>query len=204
MSDSVAGKLSERHAEALQEFVLLWGEMANSWGINRTMAQIHALLYVSEEPLDTDSVMQALQISRGNASTNLRHLMNWNLIRKVHLKGSRRDHYAAEKDVWKIASTVILERQKREIKPVRESLERWVREFGEKSTSADNGSTVYEREFRERIEAFADLLQLFEDFVEIAVPMLNEQSMRRVKQLAQFGSIMNESGEEAGIRKKKI
>ena len=121
-----SSNLSERHALALEEFVLLWGEMANSWGINRTMAQIHALLYVSEDPLDTDAVMTQLQISRGNANTNLRHLVNWNLIRKVHQKGSRRDYFVAEKDVWKIASTVIQERQKREIIPIRAKLERWV------------------------------------------------------------------------------
>src|SRR3712207_4865863 len=78
-------ELSRRHQEAQERFILFWGEMASSWWINRTMAQIHALLYASEAPLDTDEIMERLQISRGNANMNLRSLTNWDLVRKTHI-----------------------------------------------------------------------------------------------------------------------
>jgi len=90
---------SPLHKEALDQFVLLWGEMASAWGINKTMAQIHALLYVEANPLDTDAIMSQLDISRGNANMNLRNLLKWQLIHKVHFKGSRKDYYTAEKEV---------------------------------------------------------------------------------------------------------
>ena len=80
---------SEQYQAALERFIVFWGEMASNWGINRTMAQIHALLYVSEEALDTDRIMERLQISRGNANMNLRSLMSWSLVYKVPVEGSR-------------------------------------------------------------------------------------------------------------------
>lgn len=109
--------------EAKSRFIQSWGTLATQWGINRTMAQIHALLMVSAEPIDTDTVMEALQISRGNANMNLRELMDWGLIYK-HLKtGERKEFFYAEKDVWKIARQVARERRRREITPVIEVLE---------------------------------------------------------------------------------
>src|SRR5690554_3428848 len=108
---------SEVHQQAIEQFVLLWGEMASAWGINKTMAQIHALLYAEGEPLHTDSIMEQLSISRGNANMNLRNLLQWNLIHKVHFKGQRKDYYTAEKDVWNIVAILVHERQQREITP---------------------------------------------------------------------------------------
>src|SRR5699024_7026218 len=115
---------SPLHEEALEQFVLLWGEMASAWGINKTMAQIHALLYAEEEPLDTDTIMAHLDISRGNANMNLRNLLQWQLIHKIHFKGERKDFYTADKDVWSIVSTIGRERQQREIEPIRRNLEK--------------------------------------------------------------------------------
>lgn len=108
--------------EAKAKFIQTWGTLATQWGINRTMAQIHALLMISPEPLDTDAVMEQLQISRGNASMNLRDLMDWSLIYKYLKPGDRREYYIAEKDVWKIARQVAKERRRREITPVIEVL----------------------------------------------------------------------------------
>ena len=85
-----------------QDFVGQWGALGSQWGVNRTMAMIHSLLLVSPEPLTTDEVMQKLEISRGNANTNLRELASWGLVRSVVLKGKRKDYYEAEKDVWRI------------------------------------------------------------------------------------------------------
>jgi len=99
------------------EFVAQWGTLGSAWGVNRTMAQIHALLMVSPAPMSTDDIMAELQVSRGNAHTNLRELTGWGLIRSVFRKGERREFFEAEKDVWKIFCIVTRERKRREIRP---------------------------------------------------------------------------------------
>lgn len=103
--------------QSREEFVAQWGAMGSQWGINRTMAQVHALLMTAFEPMSTDEVMEELQISRGNAHTNLKDLVAWGLIRVVVKKGERREYFEAEKDVWKIFTIVTRERKKREIEP---------------------------------------------------------------------------------------
>ena len=100
-----------------EEFIAQWGTLGSAWGINRTMAQIHALLMVSPQPLSTDDIMADLQISRGNAHGNLRDLVGWGLIRSVIRKGERKEFFEAEKDVWKMFCTIIRERKRREIRP---------------------------------------------------------------------------------------
>jgi DNA-binding transcriptional regulator GbsR (MarR family) len=107
----------ERLKAARDEFVAQWGAMGSQWGINRTMAQIHALLMTAPEPVGTDDVMAELQISRGNAHTNLKELVAWGLVRIVVKKGERREYFEAEKDVWQIFTIVTRERKKREIEP---------------------------------------------------------------------------------------
>ena len=99
--------------QARDEFVAQWGAMGSQWGINRTMAQIHALLMTAPEPVGTDEVMADLQISRGNAHTNLKELVTWGLVRIVVKKGERREFFEAEKDVWQIFTIVTRERKKR-------------------------------------------------------------------------------------------
>ncbi len=105
------------------DFVAQWGALGSQWGINRTMAMIHALLLVSSNPLNTDEIMDALSISRGNANTNLRDLVSWGLLRSVVVKGERKDHYEAEKDVWKIFCIVARERKRRETEPASQVLQ---------------------------------------------------------------------------------
>ena len=107
----------EQLKRARDEFVAQWGAMGSQWGINRTMAQIHALLMVSPQPMSTDEVMEDLQVSRGNAHTNLKELVAWGLVRVVVKKGERREFFEAEKDVWVIFTIVTRERKKREIEP---------------------------------------------------------------------------------------
>jgi DNA-binding transcriptional regulator GbsR (MarR family) len=104
-------------AAARDEFVTQWGAIGNAWGINRTMAQIHALLIVSAQALTTDEVMEELKISRGNAHTNLRELVGWGLVRSVVRKGERKEYFEAEKDVWKMFCIIVRERKRREIRP---------------------------------------------------------------------------------------
>lgn len=105
-------------------FVRRWGEMGASWGISRTMAEIHALLYLSPEPQCTDDVMDQLAVSRGSASTNLRELVNWGLIRRIHRRGDRREYFEAEKDAWQMFETITRERRRREVQPIVETIQR--------------------------------------------------------------------------------
>lgn len=106
------------HLEAARdEFVTQWGAMGSSWGINRTMAQIHALLMITPRALTTDEVMEDLKISRGNAHMNLRELVGWGLVRSVIRKGERKEYFEAEKDVWKMFCIIVRERKRREIRP---------------------------------------------------------------------------------------
>jgi len=104
-------------AAARDEFVTQWGAIGNAWGINRTMAQIHALLITTPSALTTDEVMEDLKISRGNAHTNLRELVGWGLVRSVVRKGERKEYFEAEKDVWKMFCIIVRERKRREIRP---------------------------------------------------------------------------------------
>jgi DNA-binding transcriptional regulator GbsR (MarR family) len=107
----------DRLKQAREEFVAQWGALGTQWGINRTMAQVHALLMTAPQALSTDEVMEELEISRGNAHTNLKELVAWGLVRIVVKKGDRREYFEAEKDVWKIFTTVARERKRREIDP---------------------------------------------------------------------------------------
>jgi len=103
--------------QARDEFVSQWGAIGSAWGINRTMAQIHALLITAPAPLSTDDVMEELKISRGNAHSNLRDLVSWGLVRSVVRKGERKEFFEAEKDVWRMFCIVIRERRRRELRP---------------------------------------------------------------------------------------
>ena len=105
-----------------RKFVLHWGEMGSRWGINRTVAQIHALLLVSPDPLSTDQIMEALKISRGNAHANLKELQNWGLISSVVIKGERKEFFQAEKDIWKMFCIIARERKRREVEPALKAL----------------------------------------------------------------------------------
>lgn len=109
---------------AKDDFIAEWGAMGSAWGVNRTMAQIHALLMVHPEPMSTDEIMEDLKISRGNAHGNLRELVGWGLIKSVIRKGERKEFFEAEKDVWKMFCTIARERKRREIEPIIEVLER--------------------------------------------------------------------------------
>lgn len=183
-------KRSKNYEEALEQFVLLWGEMASAWGINKTMAQIHALLYAEAEPLDTDTIMERLDISRGNANMNLRNLAQWQLVHKVHFKGRRKDFYTAEKDVWNIVSTIVRERQQREVAPIRQNLEECLEVF-----EAGSNETPKEKEFKERIENFVQFLEMFERFTEAMLPYINKKNLKFLKQLVKIAE-MKESIKE--------
>lgn len=101
----------------MQKFVLHWGEMGTRWGVNRTVAQIHALLFLAEKPLNADDIVETLGVARSNVSVSLKELQGWGLVRIVHVLGDRRDHFQTFDDVWEIFRTVVEERKRREIDP---------------------------------------------------------------------------------------
>lgn len=105
-------------AEAKQQFIGSWGAFGTQWGINRTMAQIHALLLVSAHPITQDEIMSELSISRGNVNMNIRELVGWGLVDRVIISGERKEFFTAEKDIWKVATKIIKERKKRELDPM--------------------------------------------------------------------------------------
>jgi DNA-binding transcriptional regulator GbsR (MarR family) len=115
--ESLAKREAARLHDIREQFVSQWGVMGTQWGINRTMAQIHALLMTSAEPMSTDEVMEALAISRGNAHTNLKELVNWGLLRIVTRKGERKEFFEAEKDVWEMFRRIVEQRKRRELDP---------------------------------------------------------------------------------------
>lgn len=104
--------------EAKQKFIEAWGKLGTEWGINRTMAQVHALLLITPTELTTEEIMHELSISRGNANMTLRDLISWGLVEKRHKAGERKEYFYADKDVWNIARQVAKERRKRELEPV--------------------------------------------------------------------------------------
>ena len=111
---------------AAQKFVLHWGEMGQAWGINRTMAQVHALLFVSPEALDAEEISKLLDVSRSNVSTSLRELITWGVVRRVHIIGDRRDRFEALKDVMETFRVIMAERKRREMDPTIALLENCV------------------------------------------------------------------------------
>lgn len=110
--------------EAKQQFISSWGAFGTHWGINRTMAQIHALLLVSPDPLTQDDIMEELNISRGNTNMNIRELINWGLVERVILTGERKEYFTAEKDIWKVVKQIVKERKKRELEPMMQLLDK--------------------------------------------------------------------------------
>jgi DNA-binding transcriptional regulator GbsR (MarR family) len=118
MPDTPTPRPASAITAARREFVDLWGQMANHWGINRTMAQIHALLMITPEPLTAEQLMEELQISRGNVSMNLRDLINWGIVRRTSTPGDRRDFFTTEADVWAMFQVILRERKKRELDPL--------------------------------------------------------------------------------------
>ena len=118
--------------EARQQFISSWGAFGTHWGINRTMAQIHALLLISSDPITQDDIMEELNISRGNTNMNIRELINWGLVERVILPGERKEFFLAEKDIWKVVKLIVKERKKRELEPMLQLLDKLEEVEGDK------------------------------------------------------------------------
>jgi DNA-binding transcriptional regulator GbsR (MarR family) len=106
------------YKEAKEELIQAWGNLGYSWGLNKTMAQIHALLMIAPKPLSTEEIMQELSISRGNANMNIRALLDWGIVYRISVPGERKEYFKSEKDVWSLSRQVAKERRKRELEPI--------------------------------------------------------------------------------------
>jgi len=134
-----------------QKFVLHWGEMGTRWGINRTVAQIHALLFISPKPLNADELMETLDIARSNVSTSLKELQSWGIVKMVHVLADKRDHFESMKDVWEMFRVVLNERKRREIDPTTQMLNECLAE-AEKDQAADPYTQDRLRDLRDFFE----------------------------------------------------
>jgi DNA-binding transcriptional regulator GbsR (MarR family) len=133
-----------------QKFILHWGEMGTRWGINRTVAQIHALLFISQKPLNADDILQALGVARSNVSNSLKELQGWGIVKRVHVMGDSRDHFESLKDVWEMFRVVMDERKKREFDPTERLIRECIAE-GERDQKTDKHT---EQKLRELAEFF--------------------------------------------------
>ena len=148
--------------EAREKFIQAWGALGSSWGINRTMAQVHALLLISNESQSAEEIMKSLDISRGNANMNLRALIDWGLVNKEHKAGERREYFSADKDIWNVARQVILERRKRELKPVLRVLEDL------KQVEGDRADPEVQT-FVQSMEGLSQIVSQADQFLEIVI-----------------------------------
>jgi DNA-binding transcriptional regulator GbsR (MarR family) len=166
-----------------QRFVLHWGEMGTRWGINRTVAQVHALLFLAPKPLHAEEIASTLSVARSNVSTSLRELQGWGIVRVVHVLGDRRDHFESVKDVWEIFRIVAEERKRRELDPTLRVLQ----ECADELKKAGAGSAHTRERVEEMLEFFSTTSGLFEELVRMPVPTLKGMARLRGKLKSLFG-----------------
>ncbi|RME51531.1 MAG: ArsR family transcriptional regulator [Caldilineae bacterium] len=161
------------------KITLHWGEMGTRWGINRTMAQVHALLFISEKPLSAEEIMEELQISRGNVSMSLRELMNWGIVYKMHIKGERKEFYTTEKDVWQFFKIISRERKKREIDPTMNTLREVLADLEGETTP----ESVYARQ---QLASLLELVEIGENLYAVIEDLTPNSLTGLVRQVMQF------------------
>jgi DNA-binding transcriptional regulator GbsR (MarR family) len=159
-----------------QKFILHWGEMGARWGVNRTVAQVHALLYLSPKPLNAEQIASTLSVARSNVSYSLRELQNWRLIKPVSVLGDRREHYESLQDVWEMFRIVIDERKRREIDPTLALLRECVSEIDREGLAADAHT-------RDRLRAMLDFFEKANSLYS----QLRDLSLASLRKLASSG-----------------
>ena len=155
------GEHIQKLTEAQDRFVASWGQMAGAWGISRTMAEAHALLYITGRPMNTDEIMDRLQISRGNASMSIRALVDWGIISRTHKRGDRKEYFEADQDVWSMFRSIVRERMKREVEPLLATLF----EIRDASPAPDEGERAVQDELlahQKRLDEMLTFLQTME------------------------------------------
>jgi DNA-binding transcriptional regulator GbsR (MarR family) len=189
MNEATSREVKPGLAPLEEKFILHWGEMGTKWGINRTVAQVHALLYLAAKPLPADEISTTLSVARSNVSTSLRELQGWGIVRVVHVLGDRRDHFETLKDVWEIFRIVAEERKKREIDPTLRVLAECVQEA--KSGQGD-------AHIKERLEAMLEFLAamtgLFEEILRMPPAALKSVVKLRGKVVTILGAGNKKAG----------
>jgi DNA-binding transcriptional regulator GbsR (MarR family) len=160
-----------------KQYILHWGEMGTRWGINRTVAQIHALLYLSPTPLTAEEIAETLSVARSNVSTSVRELENWGLVRPVHVLGDRREHYESMKDVWEMFRVIVEQRKKREIDPTMEMLEQGLAELAR----GDEPDAYARERLRDMHEFFESMTGVYEEIRHLPVGALRGATKMRGK-----------------------
>src|SRR5579862_3274922 len=145
-----------------RKFVVHWGELGTRWGINRTVAPVHALLYLSQKPMDVQAICESLRVARSNAGTSLRELEGWGVVRPVHLLGDRREHYEAVADVWQMLAILAESRKRREIDPTLAVLRECSAELGAAGRVSDR---FVQNRIRAMLDLFETLSPLIDEFV---------------------------------------
>ncbi len=139
-----------------RKFILHWGEMGTRWGINRTVAQVHALLYLSEQPLHAEQICEILSLARSNVSVALKELQGWGIVKLTHLEGDRRDHFESMKDVYEMFRVIMNERRRREVDPTLKLIDDCLADSGKPKAG--------EAHVRERLEAMKEFFELATTF----------------------------------------
>ena len=173
-----------------QKFVLHWGEMGTRWGINRTVAQVHALLFLSAKPVPADEIAETLAVARSNVSTSLRELQGWGIVRVVHVLGDRRDHFESLKDVWEMFRIVSEERKRREIDPTLRVLGECLQEM---KSGAENDTFARER-LESMLEFLAGMTGMFEEILRMPTGTLKSVVKMRGKVISLLGSSNRKAG----------
>ena len=167
-----------------QKFILHWGEMGTRWGINRTVAQVHALLFLSQVPIPADEISETLAVARSNVSTSLRELQGWRIVRVVHVLGDRRDHFESIKDVWEIFRIVSEERKRREIDPTLRVLSECVQEI----KASPQGDTYLRERLTDMLEFLTAMTGLFEEIIRMPTGSLKGVVKLRGKVITLLGT----------------
>jgi DNA-binding transcriptional regulator GbsR (MarR family) len=160
---------------AVERYVLHWGEMGTRWGTNRTVAQIHALLYLSPEPLTADQIVEALSVARSNVSTSIRELQSYGMVRMTHVLGDRRDYFESISDVWDLFRVIIDQRKQRELNPTLRMLRSVAEEV---DREADTDAVT-----KERIRNMLDFVETTSDWYE----QIHEIPTSTLKKLMKLG-----------------
>ena len=179
-----------------RKFILHWGEMGHAWGINRTMAQVHALLFIAPEPLDAGEISDLLGVSRSNVSTSLRELITWGVIHRKHIIGDRRDRFEALKDVMETFRVIMAERKRREMDPTIALLERCVEE-----AKAGGPDAAYTREQLEKMLEFTRMVTVWYSQIDrLPTTALRRLFLGGAKLAKVFGTPATSEAAEAGAR----
>ena len=167
-----------------RQFILHWGEMGARWGINRTVAQIHALLHLSEKPLSADAIAVALGVARSNVSTSLRELQGWGIVRAVHVLGDRRVHFESTRNVWELFRTIVDQRKRREIDPTLDTLRKALEELD----GARSGDRYTRERLQELLEFFETMTELYDELRHLPITALRSVARMRGKVKKLLGS----------------